>query len=337
MGFVRIHGKAKGDQLVKSPISHTPCCFYIAEIEKWEKRQESGTWSHYGAEADGVRFYLEDATGRVLVNPHGAEYELERTGGRKVVSATASSFAVGGVSDMELLAYVAHVGLTAKIPGLHHVFGAEQMRLALSQYRKDRNPEELFQSMVGPQVAQWRQTLEAEGPLSDPRREEVRLAQIELAQYAFWDPKYEELRRRIVKMQARNRKLGLSGPVVPLPQPSPPISYVAALAPDPPVDDPPFAADHPLASGRYRLTEYCILPDHDYDITGTCAENPEAKDVNDRNLIMKGVNEPTYLISGLARSDVNTMMQMRSQLMIFGGGILAVVCLTVLLLRFDLL
>jgi hypothetical protein len=91
-----------------------------------------------------------------------------------------------------------------------------------------------------------------------------------------------------------------------------------------------------LAPGRYRFTERCILPDHDYDITGTCAENPEAKDVHDLNLIRKGGNEPTYLISGLARSDVNTMMQMRSQWMIFGGGILAVICLTLLLLRFGL-
>ena len=99
MGFVRVHGKARSDQLVKSPISHTPCCYYTVEIEKWETREDSGTWSHYGVEAEGVWFYLEDSTGRVLVNPHGAEYELEMTGTREVGSATASSFAVEGVSD----------------------------------------------------------------------------------------------------------------------------------------------------------------------------------------------------------------------------------------------
>ncbi|MGA2077582.1 MAG: hypothetical protein ABSH52_29180 [Terriglobia bacterium] len=35
MGFVRIHGKAKSDQLVKSPVTHTPCCYYIVQIHKW--------------------------------------------------------------------------------------------------------------------------------------------------------------------------------------------------------------------------------------------------------------------------------------------------------------
>jgi hypothetical protein len=126
-------------------------------------------------------------------------------------------------------------------------------------------------------------------------------------------------------------------------KPNPPTNNVAAPVPNPPVADPPLgtdsphSSDHPLASGRYRLSECCILPDHEYDISGTCAENPEGKEVNDGNLIRKRVNEPTYLISGLARADVNAMMQMRSQLMIFGGGTVAAFRLGLLLLRFGLL
>ncbi len=353
MGFVRIHGKAKSDRLASSPVSHTPCCFYTVEIEKWEKRkdseggEDSGIWSHYGAAADGDWFYLEDATGRVMVNPRGAEYELEMIGRREVSSTTASSLAVGGVSDRDLLAYVARVGMTPKIQGLHHPLGMVGAHDAIAKYMKHQSTqEELFQGLLGPQVVQMRakmqQGLEAEGPLSDPRREEVRLALIELNKYPFWDPKYDELRQRIVQMQDRNRKLGLVSRVA-LPQPDPPRSDGAAPVASPPaVDplpaaDPPFSPDHPLASGRYRLTECCILPDHDYDISGTCAQNPAAKDLSDRNLIHKGANEPTYLISALTRPGVNIMMQMRSQLMIFGGGMLAAFCLGLLLLRFGLL
>ena len=33
---------------------------------------------------------------------------------------------------------------------------------------------------------------------------------IELNNHPFWDPKYGEQRKRIVKMQERNKKLGLS-------------------------------------------------------------------------------------------------------------------------------
>jgi hypothetical protein len=356
MGFVRIHGKAQSEQLVTSPVTHTPCCYYAVEIRKWERRTDSrsdsfetegerGTWSHYGAEADGGWFYLEDSTGRVLVNPHGAEFDLEITGTREVGSLTPSVFATGAVSENELRAYVARMGVSPMIPGLHPMVGMGGTQLAISKYKKHEiNSNELFQQMLGPQLMQMRtqmhDALEAEGPQSDPRVEEVRLAQIELGNYAFWDPKYEELRRRIVRMQARNKKLGLFGTAA-LPQPNPPSSDLAPAVPDTPATEPslaaapPFSSDQPLASGRYRLMEFCILPDHDYDISGTCAQNPGAKDLDDRNLIRRGVNERTYVISGMARKDVNTMMQMRSQLMIFGGGMVAVFCLGLLLFRFG--
>ena len=130
MGFVRIHGKAKSDELVKSPVTHTPCCYYIVQIHKWEQFKDSRAyssdeergpragWMPHGAEADGGWFYLEDATGHVLVDPHGARYELDMTGTREVDSLAASSLATSGVSDRELLAYVARVGLTPQIPGV---------------------------------------------------------------------------------------------------------------------------------------------------------------------------------------------------------------------------
>ena len=331
--------------------------YYAVEIVKWERipdsrttfygkeeETERGTWSHYGAEADGGWFYLEDSTGRVLVNPHGAQYQLEMTGMREVGGATASSFAAGGATDIELLAYVARVGLSPMIPGVLPTLG---MEVAVSKYKRHQiNSNELFEQMLGHQLAQRRaqmeQALEAEGPQSDPRIEEVRLAQIELNNYPFWDPKYEEQRRRIVIMQERNKKLGLSRTVA-LPQPCLPSSDVATPVPDPPAADPPLAADppfstdHPLASGRYRLMECCILPDHEYDISGTCAENLGGKDSIDRNLIKRGVNERTFIISGMAREDVNTMMQKGSQLMIFGGGMVGGLLPGLLLLRFGLL
>ena len=33
---------------------------------------------------------------------------------------------------------------------------------------------------------------------------------------------------------------------------------------------------HTGAGKRYRLTEHLVIPEHWYDITGTCVENPEA-------------------------------------------------------------
>src|ERR1700692_1767800 len=68
MGLVRIHGKAASDHLLTSPISHTPCCVYQVHIEKFRdedvESHRSAAWLHYGSEAEGAPFYLEDSTGR---------------------------------------------------------------------------------------------------------------------------------------------------------------------------------------------------------------------------------------------------------------------------------
>ena len=91
------------------------------------------------------------------------------------------------------------------------------------------------------------------------------------------------------------------------------------------------------ATGRYRLTEYCIQPGHWYDVTGTCTENPLSEDGHDRNLISKGVNEPTFLISWRAAKDVEKKLWNRAARMIFGGAALAVVCLGFLLAQLGML
>ena len=64
MGLVEVHGKAKGDELVASPVSHTPCLFYKLDIERWQRNSKGGgSWSHYRTEADGVSFYVSDLAG----------------------------------------------------------------------------------------------------------------------------------------------------------------------------------------------------------------------------------------------------------------------------------
>jgi hypothetical protein len=89
------------------------------------------------------------------------------------------------------------------------------------------------------------------------------------------------------------------------------------------------------SSGDFRFTEYCILKDHWYDITGTCVENPNIKDEHDRNMIMKGTNEPTFLISWQTEKNIEKSLRNRAMWHVFGGGALSVICLGILLLDFG--
>lgn len=222
MGLVEVHGKAKPvtDQLVPSPVTQTPCLFYKVDIERWAKDdQDGGHWSYFTTDVGGSRFYLEDASGKVLVDANHAEYDLLRTGQREThdtITATVFLKFGGRPTPGDLEAYVSQVAAQ------HHA------------------------------------------SLSD-----------------------------VIKHQSLAPVLG-------------------------------------QISGSFRLTEYCILAGHWYDITGTCVENPNPKDEHDRNMIVKGENEPTFVISWRGEKEVKSHLRNRAMKYIFGGGAFLFACLAVL-------
>ncbi len=236
MGLVEIHGKARGEQLLPSPVTKTSCFFYKVDIERWVRDKRGGHWSHAKTDANGVRFYLDDGSGKVLVDARGAELDLIQTNRRdtggglsisNLFGRSGSATAAGAlVSNSELLAY------------------AESVASGGSSFSFDAGS--LLSGIAGGGLA-----------------------------------------------------LGTGSP------------------------------------NRYRLTEYCILPEHWYDVTGTCTENPEAKNDHDRNLIVKGQNEPTFLISWRSEKDLESRLRTRAMLHIFGGAALSVAALAFLLFRFG--
>ena len=82
MGLVEIHGQAALDEALKAPISDTPCAFWKLEIEEYRRKSDSkGKGSSYQWVASGggersLPFFAEDDTGRVRVEPEGAEFLL---------------------------------------------------------------------------------------------------------------------------------------------------------------------------------------------------------------------------------------------------------------------
>ena len=242
MGLSHIHGKALGDQLVESPVTRTQCLFYKVDIERWVTDKNGGHWSHYKTDADGPLFYLEDPSGKVLINAHNAEYDLIQTGRR----------ATGGVH------------LNRGSLNLGSLFAGKSNSAAVlptpTSYASDTDLLSYVASVHG-----------------------------------------------VSKFAMSSMGFGFSGG----------LSLGSSI------------------SGQYRLTEYLILPDHWYDVIGTCTENSAAKDDHDRNMIMKGQNEPTFLISWRNEKQEESVLKRRAMGYIFGGAALSVVCFGILLARFG--
>jgi hypothetical protein len=80
MGLVHLHGKATGEALT-SPLTGTRCFMFTANVEEWVRTRVRGkvkwAWQTVAGDDDLKLFYLDDGTGRVLVNPGGAEDGLE--------------------------------------------------------------------------------------------------------------------------------------------------------------------------------------------------------------------------------------------------------------------
>ncbi len=147
MGLVQVRGTALSDKLIPSPVTHTPCCFYQVNIERYETGKHGG-WKHHCTDMDGSKFYLQDKTGKVLIDCYSAEYDLPQSEPREVdgshIGASFAAVMGVGASDQELLQYV-------QTAGAHHFAG---------------------------KVEHW---LENKGPLDDPQHEQGRQVLLELS------------------------------------------------------------------------------------------------------------------------------------------------------------
>ena len=86
---------------------------------------------------------------------------------------------------------------------------------------------------------------------------------------------------------------------------------------------------------KYLLFEYCILPEFEYELTGTCAENPKPQGEHDLKMIVKGENDPTFSISLGNEESVEGDLRHRAKLYVFGGACLSVVSMGIILWIFS--
>jgi len=243
MGLVHVSGKSTGGNPLTSPLTQVPCYYYEVKVEKQVKRDDKEKWESAGTEKAEVPFYLEDATGKILVHPQQAEYDVPRSFWGEVRPRTLLSFGhpprkideslgVPAPTDEHLLAYLngqfsrARAALQAsKMPG------ANAMGKALG-------------------VAE--------------------------------------------KMQALGVSIGAGG----------------------------ISMD--FGQHTYRLTEHCLVAGRACNVMGTCTENPAPADENDRNLIKRGENEKTFLITTKSEKQIEKSLRLKALFLVVLGAALIV-------------
>jgi hypothetical protein len=78
MGMVEVSGLAVGPYTLIAPITERPCYYYRTVAWEWKRRGKNNQWVKVAGECMHLPFFLDDNTGRVLVDPRGAELDLHR-------------------------------------------------------------------------------------------------------------------------------------------------------------------------------------------------------------------------------------------------------------------
>ncbi len=78
IGLVEINGLAVGPYTITAPITDVPCFYFHTTAWQWQQRGRSSKWVKVAEESMHVPFFLDDNTGRVLVDPQGAEIDIHR-------------------------------------------------------------------------------------------------------------------------------------------------------------------------------------------------------------------------------------------------------------------
>jgi len=79
MGLVEVSGKASGPRTIPAGLTGAPCFYYRAMAWQRMKSGKQLNWQQVADESMAVPFFVEDGTGRLHVRPEGAEMEVLQT------------------------------------------------------------------------------------------------------------------------------------------------------------------------------------------------------------------------------------------------------------------
>jgi hypothetical protein len=78
MGMVEISGQAVGPYALIAPITERPCYYYRTLVWEYKQHGKNKQWVKVVGECMHVPFFIDDNTGRLLIDPRGADLDLHR-------------------------------------------------------------------------------------------------------------------------------------------------------------------------------------------------------------------------------------------------------------------
>jgi E3 Ubiquitin ligase len=304
MGLVEINGVATGPYLINSPLKQISCYYYRSIAWQYQQRGKNSEWVKVAEESLHVPFYMDDGSGRLLVDPTGAEMDLH--------------------CDLHE-EYNRSVLLSGpEMPGSVYTFlsrhGVDSSRRIKVEERCITPNNSLFvlgtlsqnPGIDASVVPAWAagQTALKSIRMSAPANQKMEIVPLSGEPSAV--PAIEMTQQQ--KIAAALLKAGISNPAA---------WAVAGVSPQ--------AAGQATASVSTAVAT-SMAPDE-----ALGQDTREAYDLHPPVVLMKGSHDPTFLISWRSQRDLISNLGWKSTLMIWGGPALTLVCVYILLAHFNLL
>jgi hypothetical protein len=78
LGMVEVSGQAVGPYTMMAPVTGRPCYYHRTLVWEWKQSGKNKQWVKVAAECMHVPFFVDDNTGRLLIDPRGADLDLHR-------------------------------------------------------------------------------------------------------------------------------------------------------------------------------------------------------------------------------------------------------------------
>ena len=78
MGMVEISGLAVGPYTMVAPITERECYYFRTLVWEWKQSGKNKQWVKVAGECMHLPFFVDDNTGRMLIDPRGADLDLHR-------------------------------------------------------------------------------------------------------------------------------------------------------------------------------------------------------------------------------------------------------------------
>ncbi|HEX4425630.1 MAG TPA: GIDE domain-containing protein [Terriglobales bacterium] len=311
MGLVEVSGLACGPYTVTAPITGASCYYYRTIAWRWEQRGKNSQWVKVADENLHVPFFLDDNTGRVLVDPQGAELDIHCDFKEEFSS---SIFSSSMEAPENVVDFVARHGVSS------------DHKLKIEEYCiKPKNALFVLGTLAtNPGISCSANPLRSESRSGVTSLFSVPLAGLSTSRLNWEQGTNTATTQEVIRLSTDTAPIR----AVDMTQQE---KLSAAMAKAGIVNPAAWAA-----AGVLSTTATAVVSSSNGGGTTTQVA-PEQFDLHPPVVLMRGTHNPAFFMSWRSQRDVIKALSWKSTLMIWGGPALTVLCVYILLNYFNAL